>query len=64
MCECGVVERKLRLAFFFVDFVDVEAMKRDFSVWKDFVIIGMFMYKLNVDFVEWLCEEVWLLVCK
>ena len=60
--ECGVAERKLRLASFFVDSVDAEAMKRDFSARKDFVTIGTFMHKPNVDSVEWLCEEVWPLV--
>ena len=62
--ECGVAERKLRLASFFVDSVDDEAMKRDFSARKDFVTIGTFMHKPNVDSVEWLCEEVWPLVRK
>jgi glycosyltransferase involved in cell wall biosynthesis len=62
--ECGVAERKLRLASFFVDSVDAEAMKRDFSARKDFVTIGTFMHKPNVDSVEWLCEEVWPLVRK
>jgi len=60
--ECGISEKKLRVASFFNRDVTHDAREMDFNARTDFITIGTFKHKPNVDSVRWLCEEVWPLV--
>ncbi len=59
---CGISEKKLRVASFFNRDVEHDAREMDFNARSDFITVGTFLHKPNVDSVRWLCEEVWPLV--